>query len=243
MKRHHLEIGSTFATVIAGDRFVPAAIAAITDQDRLLREYISSRPEFLDALVPIPVAKGAPPIVCLMARAARRAGVGPMAAVAGAIAESALRAMIAAGADHAIVDNGGDIALWLSRPVPVGLFAGDSPVRDLALLFPPAPRIRSVCTSSGTVGHSLSFGCADAATVVAGDAALADAVATALGNAVRSHDPAEISRAMPPLLLAGIEGLLVIAGGHLLTLGALPELIRVPVDPRRIARKIQGVAS
>ncbi|HNX96059.1 MAG TPA: UPF0280 family protein [Candidatus Aminicenantes bacterium] len=243
MRRHHLEIGPTFATVIAEDRFVPLAITDITERNRELLGYIADHPDFLHALEPVPVGRNAPPIVRAMARAARRAGVGPMAAVAGAIAESALRAMMAAGAVHALVDNGGDIAMILAEPVTVGIFAGDSPIRDLALRFSPGPRVASVCTSSGTVGHSLSFGCADAATVIAGDAALADAVATALGNSVRSLDPEFIGRGMTPLLATGVDGLLVIAGDRLLTLGNLPERVRMPVDPRRASRQIGGGAA
>lgn len=243
MRRHHLEIGATFATVIAEDRFVPLAVADITERNRELLGYIAGHPDFLHALEPVPVGRNAPPIVRAMARAARRAGVGPMAAVAGAIAESALRAMMAVGAVHALVDNGGDIAMILAEPVTVGVFAGDSPIRDLALRFAPGPRVVSVCTSSGTVGHSLSFGCADAATVIAGDATLADAVATALGNSVRSLDSESIGRGMTPLLATGVDGLLVIAGDRLFTLGDLPERVRMPVDLRRASRQIGGGAA
>jgi len=240
MRRHHLEIGPTFATVIADARFVPLAIADITEQNRRLRSYIADHPDFLHALAPVPVTRSAPPIARAMAKAARQAGVGPMAAVAGAIAESALRAMMAAGAVHALVDNGGDIAMILAEPVTVGIFAGDSPVRDLALRFPPGDGVVSVCTSSGTVGHSLSFGIANAATVIAGDAALADAVATALGNVVRDLDPEAIGRGMIPLLATGVDGLLVIASDLLLTLGDLPEWVRTPVAPRLASRQIHG---
>ena len=99
-------------------------------------------------------------------------GVGPMACVAGAIAGFAVQAMIDAGATYAIVDNGGDICILNDEPAVVGIYAGSSPFRDIALEIPARSSPLGICTSSGTVGPSISFGCADAATVISEDVAL-----------------------------------------------------------------------
>jgi ApbE superfamily uncharacterized protein (UPF0280 family) len=104
------------------------------------------------------------------------------------------------------------------------------------LRFKPRPGIFSVCTSSGTVGHSLSFGRADAATVIAGDGYLADAMATALGNRVTDGSEKEIKQALRALLVAGVEGLLVVANGRLGLGGDLPEIVRTHVDTKIISQ-------
>jgi ApbE superfamily uncharacterized protein (UPF0280 family) len=160
-----------------------------------------------------------------------------MAAVAGALAESALRAMAEAGATHALVDNGGDIALLLERPVTVGIFTGPSPVRDIAFRVEPRPGIFGICASSGTVGHSLSFGRADAAVVLSADVGLADAVATALGNAVTDEDETRLRETLAALGgIEGVEGLLAVVGKTLAVWGDLPPIVRTRVDPARISR-------
>jgi ApbE superfamily uncharacterized protein (UPF0280 family) len=159
-----------------------------------------------------------------------------MAAVAGAIAQCAVEAMVAAGASHAIVDNGGDIVLAIDRPVTVGIFTGAAKIRGIALRVVPRPGIFSICTSSGTVGHSLSFGRADAATVVAGDGFLADAMATALGNRIRSGAEEEIEEAIQRSLIAGVEGMLVVAGERLGLGGSLPDIVRAPIEMNMISQ-------
>ncbi|MGB8952093.1 MAG: UPF0280 family protein [Candidatus Aminicenantales bacterium] len=236
MKRQEIQIRETAATVIAEEAFIPLAEAEISRQRSLIEEFIRQDPQFRTSLEPYPVSSDAPAIVRRMAGAASRAGVGPMAAVAGAIAEFALNAMIRAGAAHAIVDNGGDIAMRLSRPATVGIFAGPAKIRNIGLRFQPRPGIVGVCTSSGTVGHSLSFGRADAATVIAGDVCLADAVATALGNAVREKNSAQIEEALNRFLIDGVEGLLVIIDDLFAIAGRLPEIVEIPVDPGKISK-------
>jgi hypothetical protein len=178
----------------------------------------------------------APGIARRMAAAAALAGVGPMAAVAGAIAQVTVEALVAAGARHVIMDNGGDIVLRIDRPVTIGIFTGPAKIRDIALRFEPRPGIFAVCTSSGTVGHSLSFGCADAATVIADSGCLADAAATALGNRVREKTEAAISAAIQASLLPEVEGALVVAGERLGMGGILPQIVRAAVDSRIISK-------
>lgn len=235
--RKRLQIKETAATIVAAEPFLPLAEADIRKQRGRLEDYIRRDPGFRTALAPRSVPPEAPPIVRRMARAASRAGVGPMAAVAGALAESALRAMAEAGATHALVDNGGDIALLLERPVTVGIFTGPSPIRDIAFRVEPRPGIFGICASSGTVGHSLSFGRADAAVVLSADVGLADAVATALGNAVTDEDETRLRETLAALGgIEGVEGLLAVVGKTLAVWGDLPPIVRTRVDPARISR-------
>ena len=160
-----------------------------------------------------------------MIQAATPAGVGPMAAVAGAIAARVGRALLAF-TDEIIVENGGDIFMHLHRPATVSLFAGRSPLsHKVGLRINPEPETWGVCTSSGTVGHSLSLGQADAACVVAHDTALADACATALGNRVASA--AAIQGALDWVGgIPGLKGALVVVGEHL---GAWGQIELVPL--------------
>jgi ApbE superfamily uncharacterized protein (UPF0280 family) len=160
----------------------------IVQERQQLETYISGHADFLTSLVPWPEDPFAPPVVREMIAAAAATGVGPMAAVAGALAARVGR-HLAPLSPEIIIENGGDIFLAISHPATVALYAGASPLsRRVGLHLDSALSPLGVCTSSGTVGHSLSFGQADAACVLAPNAALADAAATALGNRVRGPD-------------------------------------------------------
>lgn len=150
-----------------------------------LEAYIRSHPEFLHALVPLKEDPYAPPMVKEMMRAADKAQVGPMAAVAGAIAQQVGEGLLNLSR-QVIVENGGDIFLKADRPVTVSVFAGTSPLsRRLGLVIPTRQMPLGICSSSGTVGHSLSQGIADAVCLLSPSAALADSTATALGNRIK----------------------------------------------------------
>jgi ApbE superfamily uncharacterized protein (UPF0280 family) len=153
---------------------------------RHLEDYIKRRPEFLSTILSYPEDPFAPPIVREMIRATRRFAVGPMAAVAGAIAQFVGTDLLDYS-EEVLVENGGDIFVKTKRPATVSIFAGSSPLTNrLGLVLQPERMPLGVCTSSGTVGHSLSLGIADAVCVVASSASIADAAATALGNKVTS---------------------------------------------------------
>jgi ApbE superfamily uncharacterized protein (UPF0280 family) len=160
------------------------AIEAIIKHRKPLEEYIESHPLFLHSLEPYSVEEDAPDIVRDMARAARTVGVGPMAAVAGAIAEAVGRDLLM-HSPEAIVENGGDIFMKVSRTSLIGIYAGVSPFTGkIALEINPQETPLGICTSSGTVGHSLSLGAADAVIILSHSAAMADAAATATGNKI-----------------------------------------------------------
>ncbi len=175
----------------------------VWEQRAILEKYIEENPLFLHTLVPCEVKSGAPPIAVDMAGAARLAGVGPMAAVAGAFAQYIGRALARRSRD-VIVENGGDIYLRSARQRRIGIFAGKSPLSNrIALEIQPGDTPLGICTSSGVVGPSLSFGKADAVVILSPSAILADAVATAAGNMVHSKE--DLQKTVE--YAAGIEGI------------------------------------
>ena len=192
----------------------------------VLEAYIARQPEFQSSLVPIELLPGAPGICARMARAARACGVGPMAAVAGAVAQMCVEAALAAGAAEAIVENGGDIYIASKAEVAVGLYAGDHPLSGkLAFRIPPDRLPLSICSSSSRFGHSFSFGDCDLATIVSRDGALADAAATLAGNSVKTVADVEptLERIMA---IAGITGVLLMKDDRIGMKGDLPPLAR-----------------
>lgn len=163
---------------------------AAREARRAIEAEIALRREFLTSLAPLEARDDAPDIARSMYVAGRRAGVGPMAAVAGAIAEFVGRRLLE-DSREVIVENGGDIFLSAARPRTAAVFAGHSPLSYKIGIKIPAGETLAVCTSSGTVGHSHSEGKADAAVIIANDAAFADAMATALGNRVKTAEDIE----------------------------------------------------
>ncbi len=180
-----------------------------------LEGFIARQPLFATAFRPYEVPEDSPRVVRAMAEAARRAGVGPMASVAGAVADM-VADDLSPLSEEVIVENGGDIHLRSTRERRVGVFAGDSPWSGrLALKVDPTPpEGMGICTSSATVGPSYSAGVADCALVVAECAALADAAASALGN--RAKDAERMEEAMEAVMeIAGVMGCLLVLGERL----------------------------
>lgn len=175
---------------------------------RQLEGYIERHPEFSTSLEPLAVTD-APRIVTEMANAAEKAGIGPMAAVAGAIAEFVGKELLEASPE-VIVENGGDIFLKSLKDRTIGIYAGKSPLTGrVGLEVKGKDTPLGVCTSSGTVGHSLSLGKADAVIALSKSTALADAAATAIGNLIKSTDdiPRGIERAIS---IKGLSGVIII---------------------------------
>jgi hypothetical protein len=229
MKRHLIRIKETIATLIADDEFTHDAEKYVREVRGQILDYILENPEFEYCLTPVKVSKQAPQVVQKMAEAGQIANVGPMAGVAGAIAEYVVEELIASGARHILFDNGGDIAMFLDSPAVVGIYAGNSSISNLGFLIEHTQELLSVCTSSGTVGHSLSFGVTDASIVISKNGALADASATVLGNFVKKRDQHSIERALEKIDLTHLDGLMVIAGDIVGVRGTLPRLVRVNV--------------
>lgn len=191
---------------------------ALEEARNQIKGAIACNPLFLTTLSPLPGNPGDELVVQWMTRAAQLADVGPMAAVAGAVARYVGQAL-AEHMDEVVVENGGDLYLRTGLDRIVAVYAGDSPLSNrIGLRMPPG--CWGVCTSAGRVGPSLSLGRADAAVVVSDDSALADAAATALGNRVQSAGdlPAAVGHT---LKIPGVRGALAIyddqmaAGGQI----------------------------
>lgn len=199
-----------------------------------IEQYLRTHPDFHTALHPLEVDPEAPPIIQDMAWAARCVGVGPFAAVAGAMAEYVGRDLLRKSSE-VIVENGGDIFVASSQPRILGIYAGASPLTGkLGIRLEPDQTPCGVCTSSGTVGHSLSFGRADAAIVLAKSTILADACATALGNKISA--PADISEGLAFVeQIDGVDGAIVILGDKIGAWGNV-QLVKTSLRDARAQR-------
>ena len=190
-----------------------------------LETYIEMHPEFKTSLIPVMCLPHAPLIVRAMTQAAWLAGVGPMAAVAGAIAQE-VGEFLGHRHNDVIVENGGDLFVKTSRERVVGIWAGDTPFQNkLGLKVRPEESSLGICSSSATIGPSLSFGKADVALVKAQDSTLADAVATALGNRVQGEDTL-VEALRCALAVPGVKGALVIMKDKMAAQGEI-ELVRL----------------
>lgn len=203
-----------------------AVTTEIVRQRDILEQYIGRHRAFGSSFEPLEVLSDAPEVARRMARAAALVGVGPMAAVAGAMAQCAAEAGLAVGAREVIVDNGGDVYLKTVEPVVVGLYAGSAALADkLAFSLQPDDTPIAVCSSSGKMGHSMSLGRCDLATVVAQDAALADAAATQAANLVKTPD--DVNAALNRIAaIEGITGVLIVKDDQIGLAGHLPPLVR-----------------
>jgi len=211
--------------IMAEKNLYDKALAFTLKYRTQLEAYIQADPQFLKALSPHHVQYDAPPIAKDMEAATRKVRVGPMAAVAGAFAEYVGRDL-RQFTDEIIVENGGDIYLKINQPRKVGVYAGHSPFSEkIALELDPRPKPFSVCTSSGTVGPSLSFGKADAVVIIAESALLADAAATAVGNVVKEIGDIEKGLALAKKI-KGLDGVLIIKDDQM---GALGKVKIVPL--------------
>ena len=175
-----------------------------------VEDYITKDKRFLTSLKPVEVELNAKPIVKAMAKAAKKANVGPMAAVAGAIAGFLGRDILNRGYKDVIIENGGDIFLSSRKVRMILVYSGKSKLwQSLYLRINPQDTPTSICTSSGTIGHSLSFGYADSVVVLSKNPSLADAVATACCNLVTSKENSgkaiDLARS-----IKGVTGIIVI---------------------------------
>jgi len=190
----------------------------VTGQRGLILDYIGRDPVFSSTLKPYNPLPGAPDLIERMCAAAHAAGVGPMAAVAGMLAETVGR-FLRQRSPEVIVENGGDIWLKTTGARNIAVYAGASPLScRVGLRIEPGATPLGICTSSGTVGHSLSFGKADAVVVLAPSAVLADAVATAAANLVQTTGDLE-SAVRFACGIPGVTGALAILADRMAVFG------------------------
>jgi ApbE superfamily uncharacterized protein (UPF0280 family) len=190
---------------------------------RQLEHYIRTHPDFLTTLSPYPHDPFAPSIVQEMIRATRDIGVGPMASVAGAIAQLVGTDLLNS-TDQIIIENGGDIFMKMKRDATVSIFAGESPLSEkVGIKITEKMMPVGICSSSGKVGHSLSIGSSDVITLLSASAIRADGAATALGNRIRKKTDLEKVSGWADAM-GGILGGLAILGDTMATWGDI-ELV------------------
>jgi len=198
----------------------------LSELRKLLKSHIQMEPEFLTSLAPIAEKDDEEKVVSHMKRVSEKAGVGPMAAVAGAVAE--YLADLHPECGDLIIENGGDLYVRSSRDIRVLIYAGDSVLSGrIALEVRSCDTPLGICTSSGTVGHSLSFGKADAVVIVAKDTLLADAVATATANRISAEE--DIQGALD--FASGIDGVIGAVAVIGPRIGFWGDIKVVPVRP------------
>jgi len=206
---------------------IATAAASLKENREKLEKYIREHPKFLYSLQPVQADDG-PPVARLMAEAAEKADVGPMAAVAGVLADLAVEDMLLEGAHVAVVENGGEVSAVSDRPINTALLAGDNFLsRKIGFRLENFPV--GVATSSGVFSHALSFGDAEAVTIFAKNAGLADAAATAVGNLIKGNDPREaIKRGIDKALsIEGVRGVFIVYRGTVGKAGQVPKIIGI----------------
>nr|WP_320014229.1 UPF0280 family protein [uncultured Desulfobacter sp.] len=221
----NVTVKETNLNIQADSDLTEQATRAILTYRQYIENYITRFPRFADSLTPLSDPGIAPKIISEMTMASKAAGVGPMAAVAGAVAQSVGRNLLQ-WSSNVLVENGGDIFIKSDTQTIFTIYAGSSPLSmKTGIKVARRPASFAMCTSSGTVGHSKSFGKADAVSVLADCCALADAAATALCNQVQT--PKDIETAIAAgKCMAGVQGIVIISGKQIGLWGAL-ELVKL----------------
>ena len=208
---------------VAGDHF-DVVTSEVIAQRKQLEKYIRRHPAFQSALEPVLLQSDAPEVARRMALASEKTGLGPMAAVAGTLAQLGAEKALEMGTSEVIVENGGDMYIACGSVLTIGIHTGDEKFGDALAFELPASRV-AICSSSSRMGHSLSFGNCALATAVSADAAMADAAATLLGNLITSPDtlPDAVERVGT---IEGIDGVMAIIDGQIGLYGNLPKIVK-----------------
>ena len=195
-----------------------------------LKRYISLNQDFLISMEPLRYdSDNLTPIVLKMYESSAKADVGPMACVAGTISEMSLNYLIENGSDYSIVENGGDIALINDKSVLCGIYSNNEILgNNIAFKIKSRKKPLGICTSSGKIGHSISFGQSDSVTVISKSPSIADGLATRIANEVTGKDSeSKVSNALE--IAEGyrefFNGVLIISGENVGTVGKLPKII------------------
>jgi len=228
LSKRAFQLKESNCTIISDkESAIEKATSSIKHHRRQLEKYIKEHPRFLHSLEPVPVDNG-PKVVMLMAEASEKADVGPMAAVAGVLADLAVEEMISDGCKVAVVENGGEVSAISNQPIDIAFAAGDEPLsREMGFRLKEFPV--GVATSSGLYSHALSFGDAEAVTIFAVDAGVADAAATAVANLIKGDDVRGVIRQGidRALSIDGVKGVFILYRGVVGKAGQVPELIKV----------------
>lgn len=217
---YNVKTGESDLFISSDTNLTDAAFKSLIRHRHSLQSYIKNHPEFLTSLLPLPEDNLAPPIIRLMLSKSKICGVGPMAAVAGAVSEFVGHDLLGL-TESLVIENGGDIFLKSKNKTIVSVYAGNSDLSyKVNIVVKPEETPLGICTSSATVGPSLNFGKADAVCVLSCSATLADAAASAIGNKVK--DKKNIKTALDyGIKIPGVTGIIIIYGNDM---GAIGEV-------------------
>ncbi len=217
-------------------KYFKVAFEELVKQRSLIESYISKNKFFEVSLKPISVGRNVASIIKVMVESARVANVGPMASVAGTLAEFVVRRMIQEGAKVAIVENGGDIFAITDRLVRIGVFSGNNIFSGkFAFELDKHNTPLAICSSSSFLGHSLSFGECDLAIVFSNSGGIADAVATALANRIIREE--DIKEGLEWAVgLKDVNGAMIIKGSKVGMIGVIPALVKA--EDKDIGKKV-----
>lgn len=215
---YHVKISESDLFISSDSNLADDAFQSLTRHRNTLEQYINRCPQFRTSLLPLPEDYLAPPIIRKMLSQSRLCGVGPMASVAGAVSEFVGKDLLSM-TDNLIIENGGDIFLKSERNMNVCVYSGESALSyKVNLVVKPEKTPLGICTSSATVGPSLSFGRADAVCVLSQSATLSDAAASAIGNRVKSKN--DIRKSLEfGLSIPGVTGIVIIIGKEIGAIG------------------------
>ena len=220
---YNVKIAESDLLISSDSNLKDEALKSVLKHRNSLESYIKNHPEFRTSLLPQPEDDLAPPIVRNMLAKSKISGVGPMASVAGAVSEFVGHDLLYQ-TESLIIENGGDIFLKSKQDLTVSVYAGESPLSyKVNFIVKPEDTPLGICTSSATVGPSLSFGKADAVCVLSKSATLADAAASAIGNKVKSKN--DIKPALNfGINIKGVTGIIIILGREMGAIGDI-ELV------------------
>jgi hypothetical protein len=195
-----------------------SAFQSLAKHRHSLETYIKNYPDFRTSLLPFPEDNLAPPIIRDMIAKSKICGVGPMASVAGAVSEFVGYDLLNQ-TENLIIENGGDIFLQSKKSLNVAVYAGESALSyKLKIIVKQEETPLGICTSSATVGPSLSFGKADAVCVISKSATLADAAASAIGNRIKSKKDIKTTLDYG-IKIPGVQGVVIICGNDMGAIG------------------------
>lgn len=217
-------VKETYVTIVCDEEHLRTAEDAVFEVRGIIEAKIAEDPFFAVTYDPYPVSNKDDPVIRRMCQASVSAGVGPMAAVAGTVAEYAVTKLREAGAREAIIENGGDIAFLSPDERAVGVYADHPVFRDLAFMVR-SEDILGICSSSARIGPSVSLGSSNICTVFSHNVALADCCATALGNLVK--DEGNIAEFCERIgAVEGVEGCVACCNDKIAMFGNVPELVK-----------------
>jgi ApbE superfamily uncharacterized protein (UPF0280 family) len=217
---YNVKISESDLLISSDTNLADIALKSLARHRHSLETYIKSHPDFLASLLPLPEDDLAPPIVRDMLTKSKICGVGPMAGVAGAVSEFVGYDLLSQ-TENIIIENGGDIFIKTKNKLITSVYAGVSPLSyNVNFIIKPEETPLGICTSSATIGPSLSFGKADAVCVISKSATLADAAASAIGNKVKSKN--NIKPALDfGIKIKGVAGIIIILENEM---GAIGEV-------------------